>query len=182
MTAKSYKRSRKLIEPVLQLKLVCIFVALAACSIVLQALILSVDLRNVAQSLPAGSELEAQIPHILNRMLLFSAGMWLPVTLAVGIVVTHRIAGPIYRFKQHLNAVANGEVTGKCRIRKKDELQELCHSINRALKTAFASVPLEEETTQQEAPAEEEGERKSSEDDTVLIQLEKHVDGQGKVA
>jgi len=145
MTAKKYKRRRKLIEPALQLKLVSVFVGLAACSIVLQMLLLSIDIKNVARNMPEGAALEEQLPGILQRMFLFSAGMWLPVTIAVGIVVTHRIAGPVFRFKQHLNSVAKGEVVGACRIRKRDELHGLCDSLNRGLAAAYASVPPSEE-------------------------------------
>jgi len=146
MTAKKYKRRRKLIEPALQLKLVSVFVGLAACSIVLQMLLLSIDIKNVARNMPEGAALEEQLPGILQRMFLFSAGMWLPVTIAVGIVVTHRIAGPVFRFKQHLDSVAKGEVVGACRIRKRDELHGLCDSLNRGLAAAYASVPPSEET------------------------------------
>jgi len=141
MTANSHKRKRKLIEPALQFKILGVFIALASCSLLLQMMLLNIDLQNIAQNMKGGEALQAEIPGIMQRMLLFSAGMCLPATIAVGIVLTHRIAGPIYRFKQHLNSVAAGEVVGKCRIRKRDEMQGLCDSLNRALSAAFASQP-----------------------------------------
>ena len=57
----------------------------------------------------------------------------LPLMLVVGVLVTHRVAGPIYRFEQHLGAIARGEDPGVCRIRKTDELHDLCRIINEAV-------------------------------------------------
>lgn len=141
MTSNHYQRKRKLIKPALQFKLLGIFVALASCSLLLQMLLLSIDLNQIAESMQGGEALQAEIPGIMKRMLLFTAGMCLPATIAVGIVVTHRVAGPVYRFTQHLNSVAAGEVMGKCRIRKRDELHGLCDALNRGLSAAYASVP-----------------------------------------
>ena len=56
----------------------------------------------------------------------------LPATFAVGLLVTHRLIGPIYRFEKYLAQVIAGETREPCRIRKGDELVELCDLINRA--------------------------------------------------
>ncbi len=103
------KRRIKLINPRLQLKLVGVFVGLASVTLVLQLLLLGFDLRFAATNLPEGELLNQMVPGILGRSLLLSAGMMIPVTLGVGIVVTHRIVGPVYRFEQHLKAIVRGE-------------------------------------------------------------------------
>jgi signal peptidase II len=61
--------------------------------------------------------------------------MLLPLTIAVGILVTFRIAGPVYRFEQYLKSVLRGELTGPCRIRKGDEFHELCELLNQVVST-----------------------------------------------
>jgi signal peptidase II len=72
---------------------------------------------------PARAELPVEI-------LLVSFGMLLPLTIAVGILVTFRIAGPIYRFESYIKSVLRGEEVGPCRIRMGDEFQELCELLN----------------------------------------------------
>jgi hypothetical protein len=57
----------------------------------------------------------------------------LPLAFAVGVAVTFRVAGPIYRFEQHLRVVAEGRDPGPCKIRKGDELQDFCDVLNAAL-------------------------------------------------
>ena len=79
-----------------------------------------------------GTYLMAVMPELPLEILLVSFGMLLPLTIAVGILATFRIAGPVYRFEKYLKAVIRGEEVGPCRIRKGDEFQELCELINEA--------------------------------------------------
>ena len=66
------------------------------------------------------------------EILAVSFGMLLPLTIAIGILVTFRIAGPLYRFERFLELVIRGEQVGPCKLRNGDELQDLCDLINEA--------------------------------------------------
>jgi hypothetical protein len=126
-----YRRRIKLIKPKLQLKLVGVFVGLSALGFLLQSLHVGLRLSELAASVPeGGSYLMAVMPELPLEILLVSFGMLLPLTIAVGILVTFRIAGPVYRFEKYLQSVLRGEELGPCRIRKGDEFQELCELIN----------------------------------------------------
>jgi len=129
----SYKRRIKLIKPKLQMKLVGVFVGLSALGFLLQSLHVGLRLSELAANVPeGGTYLMAVMPELPLEILLVSFGMLLPLTVAVGILVTFRIAGPIYRFEKYLESVIKGEEVGPCRIRKGDEFQELCELINQA--------------------------------------------------
>lgn len=131
---KQHKRRIKIIKPRFQLKLVGTFVGLAALAVLLQAVLLAHRLVQLSGDLPAGGPyLFDALPGLLGEILLFAFGLVLPLIFAVGVLVTHRIAGPVYRFEQHLRAVARGEDVGPCRIRSGDELVELCELINQAV-------------------------------------------------
>ena len=131
---KRERRKIKLIKPRMQLRLIGVFVGLSALGFILQSLHLSFRLSELASSMPeGGSHLMAVMPELPIEILLFSFGMLLPLTTAIGIYVTHRIAGPVYRFEKHLSEVARGEDVRPCKIRKGDELQELCEIINQAV-------------------------------------------------
>ena len=89
---------------------------------------------NVAEALPTGGTvLQEEIPAMLTETLVLSFAILLPLTLSIGILVTFRVAGPVFRFEQHLGQIARGEAVGPCRIRKGDEFQELCIVINEAV-------------------------------------------------
>ena len=127
------RRRIKLIKPRFQLRLVGVFVGLSALGFLLQALHVGLRLSELSASLPEGGRhLMALMPELPLEILTVSFGMLLPFTVAVGILVTFRIAGPIYRFETYLRSVIAGEAKEPCRIRSGDEFGELCELINEA--------------------------------------------------
>lgn len=126
-----HKRRIKIIKPRLQLKLVGIFVGISALGFLIQALIVGLRLTETAMMMPEdGAFLMGLLPRLPIEILVFSFGMVLPLTFAVGVLATHRLAGPVYRFEQYIEGVLRGDQVGPCRLRKGDELQELCQLIN----------------------------------------------------
>jgi hypothetical protein len=89
------------------------------------------------------------MPELPLEILLVSFGMLLPLTIAVGILVTFRIAGPVYRFEKYLQQVIDGEAVGPCRIRNGDEFTELCDLINQATAVVRAARAPEGEKPEQ---------------------------------
>ncbi len=155
MPQRRYKRRIKLIKPRLQLKLIGAFLALTAISMLLQFVLVGARVSHLARSMPQGGDfLVEKLPGLLVGVLLFSLIVLLPAVLGVGVLVTFRIAGPVYRFEQHLSAVARGEDPGPCRLRRGDELQALCHLINQALDARSSTGARPAATAELETPAE----------------------------
>ena len=132
MSKKGYPRRTKLINPRFQVKLIGSFVGLAGLALLMQFLLLGYRLTSQASLLDGSGELAMQVPGLLLRVLVFSVLVLLPLIFAFGVLLTFRIAGPVYRFEEYLSSVARGEQVGPCRIRKGDELQSLCNAINAA--------------------------------------------------
>lgn len=133
MQQRRYKRRIKLIKPRLQIRMVGIFLGMLALSLGLEYLVLANQLAALSNNMPSdGGYLMSELPTLLNRVLLLSIGLLMPMTFVVGVLVTFRIAGPVYRFEQYLGAVARGEKMPDCRLREGDQLQELCGIINEA--------------------------------------------------
>jgi len=127
------RRKIKLPKPGLQLRLVGAFVGLAALGFLMQSLLLGMFLAEASARMPeGGSHLMAELPGLPIRLLLVTLGLVLPLVFAVGVLITFRVAGPVYRFEQYLTSVVRGEQLGPCRLRKGDELEGLCEIINRA--------------------------------------------------
>jgi len=51
-------------------------------------------------------------------------------TIVVTLFVSHRIAGPLYRFKKVLGSLGEGNFSISCRIRRKDALQDVALAFN----------------------------------------------------
>ncbi len=127
---KQTRRKIKLIDPAFQLRIVAVFVGLSVLSFLLQGLFITS--RMGERGLAAGGPAVAT-PNIWVELFVLSIGLFLPLTIAVGIVLTHRIAGPAYRMEQHLRAVLRGEDSSTCKLRKSDELQGLCELMNQTI-------------------------------------------------
>ena len=127
-----YKRKKKLIDAGLQLRLVGIFFSLACTAALLQVVLLNRALLALSDRLDADVLLQ-EMPPILTQNFLITLAVLLPLMVYVGVHVTHRIVGPLYRFGKHFDAIAAGEDPGDCRIRTKDEFQELCGKLNAAV-------------------------------------------------
>lgn len=125
------RRSRKLIQTGFQLRLTLWFVGVTGLALVLQFFVLAQRMSDIGMELPNDSQVFFQyITGDLLQVFLGSLGIALSMTLLTGILVTHRVAGPIYRFTQFLEAVKRGEHPGECRIRSSDELKDFCALLN----------------------------------------------------
>jgi hypothetical protein len=122
-----FRRRQRLIQPRLQLKLVLSFVGLSVLALAMQFLLLAASMARIAAELPQdGPVLMQELPGHLMWILALSFLICLPLTFCVGVLVTFRIAGPLHRIEQYLRSILRGERPGECRVRKGDELQELC--------------------------------------------------------
>lgn len=52
------------------------------------------------------------------------------IVATVFLIISHRIAGPIYRFEQTLNAYKDGDLSIRVHLRKHDELKDLADAFN----------------------------------------------------
>ena len=62
--------------------------------------------------------------------------------LAFGFILyyTHRIAGPVYRFRQFFDELAAGKVGAQVKLRKGDSFENLAESVSRASATLAGSI------------------------------------------
>lgn len=129
--SKPYRRRKKLIKPRFQLKLACAGLAIALVSVMVLMILLNEAIMDMMDKgwLDPVSVQSGWIGMLAGKLLL-AAALLVPLTIALGIILTHRIAGPMYRFEQFLVSVHAGEKPGPCVIRKGDEFQEFCDLLN----------------------------------------------------
>ena len=111
-----------MIEPRLQLRFSLIFLTSAALAALVQSITFSFLLMKIADRLPNdGLELKSRLTDVLAGSFLVTLAILVPLTMAVGIAATHRVVGPLYRFRVYLTELAGGQRPGPCKIREKDE-------------------------------------------------------------
>jgi methyl-accepting chemotaxis protein len=52
------------------------------------------------------------------------------LTIAVTLLVSHKLAGPLFRFQKELNEIGNGDLSKVIKIREKDQFKAVADSLN----------------------------------------------------
>ncbi|MCP5021303.1 MAG: hypothetical protein GY930_05965 [bacterium] len=143
---KRQRRTRKLIDKSLQFHLVSAFVLVGCLATLFQVILLNNSMLDLSKELGEnGDILLARIPSLIIRSMLTTMGLLIPALTLVGVLVTHRIAGPAYRMRCYFQEiVASGKVTYTCKIRRRDELQSMCDTLNLAVQRVQKDYPESE--------------------------------------
>ena len=144
----------RIIKAGLQLKLVGTFVGLACASSMFQVVVLNRSMMSlVRQSSDSVDHLLARVPGVLSNNILLTLGTLVPLMVVVGIIITHKIAGPAYAIEKYLREIAvGGRPSRPCTIRAGDELGSLCAAVNAAV-SKLTGESADSDSGSQEEPA-----------------------------
>lgn len=137
------KRNRRLLrnrllEPRIQLRYGAYFFLFSAAAILLASAVILRSARGVIGRIleQAGPEATA-LRWIVEDAVLTAAlqSAWLLPLFGIagmvfGILVTHRILGPLVRIRRQIDALTRGEYDARCELRSGDELQDLADGLN----------------------------------------------------
>ncbi|MFA5090277.1 MAG: HAMP domain-containing protein [Candidatus Omnitrophota bacterium] len=128
------RRRRYLINAGLQWRyLKIILVAIILPTILFSGCIYYLIFSMMAEQLALPESIAYNLAPVLNKInliILFGLPVICIVVLSWGLLISHRIAGPLYRLEQDLDKIAGGDFSLRIRIRKKDELGSLVARIN----------------------------------------------------
>lgn len=137
----SYKRKIILINPAFQLRVLLFFGGISVVTIL--SFYGAIEYFFYKFNL-LGSELGLPPTHIFFQFIndqqnlmrvifLLISALVLTFLIASGLMLSHRVAGPLYRLNKYLNQIADGQPVTPVAFRKKDFFQELATATNRAL-------------------------------------------------
>lgn len=130
-----YKRRKYFINKEFQGRFIFNYFLLAAIGSLLFVAVFSFFSANTLSIVYENYHLQLGLtPGILIRKILGT--QWLIIVLGGGAVIlvtlllTHRIAGPFFRFEKSLDEMIDGDLSNKVVLRKKDEGKQLAQKIN----------------------------------------------------
>ena len=142
MTTRPYKRRRILIESYqyrllfINLLYFCIILLIFAAALFLPLIL----------KLRSGSASVIEQGELAGQFLALHARVW-PAMLVVFVLlalhstfVSHRIAGPLYRFRKVFGAVARGDLSVRANLRKGDYLGKESESLNEMIASLRAKI------------------------------------------
>lgn len=146
---KRLRRRRLLIDRSLQIRFIAASLGYVAFYVIMIAVATFVPLLFGLNSVSPGSH-KAYL--IATNLIYLHQHIW-PMALLVLIVVTvhslwlsHKVAGPLFRFRQIFKALATGKLPGQQRLRKRDYLQREMQSINEMLQSLHTRLEILQET------------------------------------
>lgn len=72
----------------------------------------------------------AILPAVIYTNLI-TLGFITIASITVTLLISHKLAGPVYRFEEDLKLIGNGDLTKIIKIRGKDQLVELAENLNK---------------------------------------------------
>lgn len=109
--------------------------------------------------------------------LLLSALAVIIVSGVVGIIVliliSHRIAGPLFRFERSLDELCNGDLTRRYKLREKDQFKELADGVNKLAEVTNVKIGSIKTQTAEIIRLISEVQRISESHPTIRIELER---------
>jgi len=144
MKDRPYKRRIMIVDPEFQYRFICrtatlaVLIVVASLSLLAIIYYLNLDIQTVIiQPLPLPfsesatlTEEPTTILSILLPVVIICVAITLAVTLFFGIVISHRMAGPLFRIKRELREIEEGNLSGEIRLRKKDDFKSLAQTVN----------------------------------------------------
>jgi len=127
--AQQFQRRTILIKKGLQYR----YMALIFLSVLVAFLIVGLDLIwTVSKVVNDHPMMQPLLEDIFTMAPLFvlKIGMYMIIVLIVSAVVSHRMAGPIYKFEKSCATVASGDLTHRVYLRKGDQLTDLQDHFN----------------------------------------------------
>lgn len=136
--SRSWVRRQYLINPRFQLRFIFYSLAASVATVFAMFLMINIFFSHFAAK---GDAIGLSPDHIFYvflsqqqdfmNWLLAIFSLFLVVGLTVwGLILSHRIAGPLHRLHVHMNSVARGEVRDSLHFRRNDYFQELAESYN----------------------------------------------------
>lgn len=145
MTEKNYKRSQYLIKKKFQVDFMLKFSLILFFGILLSTVLLLSLSQGTLTSSYAASGLEikntgsAIMPMVVLTNLITGAVICLSA-IVVMLFVSHKIAGPIFRFEKDIKRVSNGDLTVRINLRKKDQLKDMALALNQMVQSLSSKM------------------------------------------
>jgi methyl-accepting chemotaxis protein len=125
--ASRFQRKTVLVKRSLQLKYIgMVFLSVLVASMIVGGDVYYSLMRVMLTECPSTSGLVGQF----NTVLLVKIALYLGLMLLISLYVSHRFAGPIYRFERSCQSLSTGDLTHRVSLRTGDELMELQEEFN----------------------------------------------------
>ena len=133
---KAFRRRHYFIRKKFQLKYIGLILAVMLFSAIISGYTIYYNAwallgEKLASVYPQGRLID--IFHAVNVKLLINMILVSILCAVIGLLISHRIAGPVYRMITFMDKVTGGDYSQRIKLRKNDDLKDLADAINRLI-------------------------------------------------
>lgn len=127
---KSFQRRTIFIKKGLQIRYMVLMVACVLCGLAIMGLELTATLNDLFDAYPVLVQpiYDEFVPIVSS--FLYKIAIYVLLVVIISAIVSHKMAGPVYRFEQTCKAIAKGDFSQRVHLRKGDQLTELQDAFN----------------------------------------------------
>lgn len=158
------------------------YMALILISVLIGFLIVGLEVSwTLSKILAEYPMMQPSLDHMAGMVPLFllKLGIYMGIVLIVSGIVSHRMAGPIYKFEKSAQIIASGDLTHRVFLRKGDQLTDLQDELNKMLASMQSRIKEDRNRISQVASRIDEIASKSSDSNlhTELLKLKDQLSG-----
>ena len=129
----SFQRRTIFIKKGLQLRYMLLITVSVLCGLAIMALELTATLNDLFDAYPVLVQpiYDEFIPIISSFF--YKISIYILFVIIISAILSHKMAGPVYRFEQTCKAIAKGDFSQRVHLRKGDRLQELQVEFNKMM-------------------------------------------------
>ena len=129
----SVQRRTIFIKKGLQLRYMLLITVSVLCGLAIMALELTATLNDLFDAYPVLVQpiYDEFIPIISSFF--YKISIYILFVIIISAILSHKMAGPVYRFEQTCKAIAKGDFSQRVHLRKGDRLQELQEEFNKMM-------------------------------------------------
>lgn len=129
----SFQRHVIFIKKNLQLRYMLLMVTCVLCGLAIMTFELCVTLNELFDAYPALMQpIYDQFLPIASSFF-YKLAIYILLVVIISAILSHKMAGPVYRFEQTCKAIAQGDFSQRVHLRKGDQLVELQDEFNKMM-------------------------------------------------
>ena len=135
-----FKRRTIFVKKSLQLRYMALIVLSVLAGLLIMAYELTFTLNEAFDKYPVLLQpLYDQFPSLAYSFI-YKLIIYIVFVVLISAILSHKMAGPVYRFEQTCKAVAKGDFSQRVHLRKGDQLMELQEEFNKMMDRVEAEV------------------------------------------
>jgi methyl-accepting chemotaxis protein len=134
------KRRTIFIKKKLQLRYMLLIILSVLCGLAIMTLELTATFNELLDKYPVLVQpIYDQILPIISSFC-YKIAIYVLFVILVSAILSHKMAGPVYRFEQTCKAIAKGDFSQRVRLREGDQFTELQDEFNRMMDRVEAEI------------------------------------------